>query len=415
MTSTARCPFRPRPDGIDFVDPDVLAEGIPLREFAELRKNAPVWWNAQEPGTGGFTDGGFWVVSRHADIKAISRDPDTFSANRKGVVISFFEGMDEEKIELTKALLINHDPPEHTRLRRIVSRLFAPRAVAELEEKLRTAARRIVEEAAATGSGDFVADIASRLPLLAIADLIGVPAEDHEKVFHWANSVVNLEDPDAGLDDPAVANAQLLAYAYGMADERRRCPADDIVTKLVHADLDGEWMTEEEFGFFVVLLAVAGNETTRNAITHGLNAFLDNPEQWDLYRRERPVTAADEIVRWSTPVYAFQRTATRDVELGGAEISAGQRVGLFYASANFDDDVFENPSEFNVLRNPNPHLGFGGQGTHFCLGANLARTEINLMFNAIADVLPDITKLGEPKRLRSAWLNGVTGFDVRYR
>ena len=415
MTSTVRCPFSSRPDGIDFVDPDLLAEGIPLREFAELRKNAPVWWNAQEPGTGGFTDGGFWVVSRHADIKAISRDPDTFSANRKGVVISFFEGMDEEKIELTKALLINHDPPEHTRLRRIVSRLFAPRAVAELEEKLRTAARRIVEEAAATGSGDFVADIASRLPLLAIADLIGVPAEDHEKVFHWANSVVNLEDPDAGLDDPAVANAQLLAYAYGMADERRRCPADDIVTKLVHADLDGEWMTQEEFGFFVVLLAVAGNETTRNAITHGLNAFLDNPEQWDLYRRERPGTAADEIVRWSTPVYAFQRTATRDVELGGAEISAGQRVGLFYASANFDDEVFENPYEFNVLRSPNPHLGFGGQGTHFCLGANLARTEINLMFNAIADVLPDITKLGEPKRLRSAWLNGVTGFDVRYR
>ena len=415
MTSTLGCPFSSRPDGIDFVDPDVLGQGVPLREFAELRRNAPVWWNAQEPGTGGFTDGGFWVISRHADIKAISRDPDTWSANRKGVVISFFEGMDEEKIELTKALLINHDPPEHTRLRRIVSRLFAPRAVAELEEKLRIAARRIVAEAAESESGDFVADIAAKLPLQAIADLIGVPAEDHQKVFHWANSVINLEDPDAGLDDPTVANAQLLAYAYGMADERRRCPADDIVTKLVHADLDGEWMTQEEFGFFVVLLAVAGNETTRNAITHGLNAFLDHPEQWEIYRRDRPETAADEIVRWSTPVYAFQRTATRDVQLGDAAIAAGDRVGLFYASANFDDEVFENPHEFNVLRNPNPHLGFGGQGTHFCLGANLARTEINLMFNAIADVLPDITKLGEPRRLRSAWLNGVKSFDVRYR
>ena len=415
MTSTLGCPFSSRPDGIDFVDPDVLGQGVPLREFAELRRNAPVWWNAQEPGTGGFTDGGFWVISRHADIKAISRDPDTWSANRKGVVISFFEGMDEEKIELTKALLINHDPPEHTRLRRIVSRLFAPRAVADLEEKLRIAARRIVAEAAESESGDFVADIAAKLPLQAIADLIGVPAEDHQKVFHWANSVINLEDPDAGLEDPTVANAQLLAYAYGMADERRRCPADDIVTKLVHADLDGEWMTEEEFGFFVVLLAVAGNETTRNAITHGLNAFLDHPEQWEIYRRDRPETAADEIVRWSTPVYAFQRTATRDVQLGGAAIAAGDRVGLFYASANFDDEVFENPHEFNVLRNPNPHLGFGGQGTHFCLGANLARTEINLMFNAIADVLPDITKLGEPRRLRSAWLNGVKSFDVLYR
>lgn len=415
MTSTVGCPFSSRPDGIDFVDPDVLAEGIPLREFAELRRTAPVWWNAQEPGAGGFTDGGFWVISRHADIKAISRDPDTFSANRKGVVISFFEGMDEEKIELTKALLINHDPPEHTRLRRIVSRLFAPRAVAELEEKLRRAARQIVEEAADKDAGDFVTDIAARLPLLAIADLIGVPAEDRDKVFHWANSVINLEDDDAGLDDPAVANAQLLAYAYAMADDRRRCPADDIITKLVHADLDGEWMTQEEFGFFVVLLAVAGNETTRNAITHGLNAFLDNPEQWEIYRRDRPETAADEIVRWSTPVYAFQRTTTRDVELSGTRIPAGDRVGLFYASANFDEEVFENPHEFNVLRNPNPHLGFGGQGTHYCLGANLARTEINLMFNAIADVLPDIRKLGEPQRLRSAWLNGVKSFDVRYR
>lgn len=415
MTSTVGCPFSSRPDGIDFVDPDVLAEGIPLREFAELRRTAPVWWNAQEPGAGGFTDGGFWVISRHADIKAISRDPDTFSANRKGVVISFFEGMDEEKIELTKALLINHDPPEHTRLRRIVSRLFAPRAVAELEEKLRRAARQIVEEAADKDAGDFVTDIAARLPLLAIADLIGVPAEDRDKVFHWANSVINLEDDDAGLDDPAVANAQLLAYAYAMADDRRHCPADDIITKLVHADLDGEWMTQEEFGFFVVLLAVAGNETTRNAITHGLNAFLDNPEQWEIYRRDRPETAADEIVRWSTPVYAFQRTTTRDVELSGTRIPAGDRVGLFYASANFDEEVFENPHEFNVLRNPNPHLGFGGQGTHYCLGANLARTEINLMFNAIADVLPDIRKLGEPQRLRSAWLNGVKSFDVRYR
>ncbi|WP_099021182.1 cytochrome P450 [Mycolicibacterium palauense] len=419
MTSTASCPFTSFGEGFDFVDPDVLLRGVPLRQFAELRRTAPVWWNAQAPGRGGFTDGGFWVVSRHADIKTVSRDPDTWSANAKGVVISVFDGAEPEQMEATKALLINHDPPEHSRLRRIVSKMFTPRGVAELEERLRVAAYAIVEAAAAKGSGDFVADVAARLPLMAIADLIGVPESDRDEVFRWANTVINLEDvnTDGGPDGegPMEANAQLLGYAYAMAEDRRRCPADDIVTRLVNADVDGEWMTEAEFGFFVILLAVAGNETTRNAITHGLNAFLDNPEQWERFKAERPTSAADEIVRWSTPVQAFQRTATRDTELGGVTVRGGQRVGLFYGSGNFDEDVFERPEVFDITRDPNPHLGFGGQGTHYCLGANLARMEIGLMFDAIADVLPGITKLDEPQRLRSAWLNSVKSFPVRYR
>ncbi|MBW8710955.1 MAG: cytochrome P450, partial [Mycobacterium sp.] len=199
------------------------------------------------------------------------------------------------------------------------------------------------------------------------------------------------------------------------AEERRRCPADDIVTRLIEADIDGESLDDVEFAFFVILLAVAGNETTRNAMTHGMNAFFENPDQWELFKRERPETAADEIVRWATPVHCFQRTALADTELGGVAIREGQRVGLFYSSANYDDAVFDRPFQFNVLRDPNPHLGFGGNGAHFCIGANLARMEIKLIFNEIANQLPDIAKLSEPQRLRSGWINGVKELQVSYR
>ncbi|MCK5753064.1 MAG: cytochrome P450, partial [Mycobacterium sp.] len=324
------------------------------------------------------------------------------------------DGVTAEQLDLTKALLINHDAPEHTRLRKIVSRLFTPRAVAALEEKLAVASREIVAAAAAKSSGDFVADVAMNLPLQAIADLIGVPEADRERLFHWTNSIMNTDDPDFD-SDPTTANAELMGYAYTMAEERRRCPADDIVTRLVQADIDGEAMEDVEFAFFVILLAVAGNETTRNAMTHGMNAFFDNPDQWELFKRERPDSAIDEIIRWATPVHCFQRTALEDVELGGVTIREGQRAGLFYSSANFDEDVFDRPFEFDILRNPNPHLAFGGNGAHYCIGANLARMEIKLIFDELADQVPDIAKLAEPKRLRSGWINGVKELQVSYR
>jgi cholest-4-en-3-one 26-monooxygenase len=403
------CPFGA---GYDFTDPDVLEKGIPVTEFAELRKTAPVWWNEQSESI--FDDGGYWVISRHEDIKAISRDGDLWSTNRKGVVMRMPDGTTPEQLELTKALLINHDAPEHTRLRKLVSRLFTPRAVAGLEEKLATAAHEIVSDAMGKDSGNFVDDIAMRLPLLAIADMLGVPEDDREKLFTWTNQIMNNEDPDYE-SDYAAANAELMGYAYTMAEERRRCPADDIVTKLVQADVDGEWMEDVEFAFFVILLAVAGNETTRNAMTHGMNAFFENPKQWELFKSGRPDTAVDEIVRWATPVHCFQRTATADTELGGVAIKEGQRAGMFYSSANFDEAVFDRPFEFDILRNPNPHLGFGGNGAHFCIGANLARMEIKLIFNEIADQIPDISKLGEPQRLRSGWLNGVKDLQVSYQ
>lgn len=406
--NTTTCPFG---ENFDFTDPDVLLAGLPVTQFAELRRTAPVWWNPQPESI--FDDGGYWVISRHEDVKAVSRDGHLWSTNRKGAVMRLPEGVTADQLELTKALLINHDAPEHTRLRKLVSRLFTPRAIAQLEEKLAGAAKEIVRTAALKRDGDFVNDIAMNLPLLAIADLIGVPEADRAKLFDWTNAIMNTDDPDFD-SDPTTANAELMAYAYNMADERRRCPADDIVTRLIQADIDGDGLGDVEFAFFVILLAVAGNETTRNAMTHGMNAFFDNPEQWERFKRERPATAVDEIIRWASPVHCFQRTALADAELGGVTVREGQRVGLFYSSANFDEEVFDNPFQFDISRNPNPHLSFGGNGAHFCIGANLARMEIKLIFDELAEQIPDITRLAAPQRLRSGWINGVKCLDVAY-
>jgi cholest-4-en-3-one 26-monooxygenase len=313
--------------GFDFTDPAVLEHGVPAQEFALLRRTSPVWWNSQPTGTSGFHDGGFWLITKHADVKQISRDSASWSANINGVVMRHPDWMTADQIDLTKALLINHDAPTHTRLRKLVSRLFTPRAVNALEDKLCTAARTIVRTAADKGAGNFVDDIAAQLPLLAIADLLGVPQGDSDKLFAWSNAIMNTDDPESG-GDPITGNAEMLSYAYRLAEQRRQRPAGDIITTLVQADIDGEALDEAEFGFFVILLAVAGNETTRNTITHGMNAFFDHPDQWDLYKQHRPATAADEIIRWATPVHCFQRTALRDTEISGTPIRAGQRAGI---------------------------------------------------------------------------------------
>lgn len=399
---------------VDLTDPDLLEQGLPRERFAHLRRTAPVWWNAQEPGTGGgFHDGGFWAVSKHAHIREISKNSKLWSTNANGAIIRLPEYVTADQIEFTKALLINHDPPEHTRLRKIISRIFTPKAVAALEDRLAQTARRVVTEAAAKDTGNFVDDVAIHLPLQAILDLIGVPEPDRPRIHVLVDAIINSDDPDQTID-PTTANAELLGYAYEMAQDRRNNPTDDIVTTLVQADIDGAALDEMEFGFFVILLITAGNETTRNATTHGMNAFFDHPDQWELYQRTRPRTAIDEILRWSTPVNAFQRTALTDTEVGGVAITAGQRVGLFYGSANYDEEVFTDPFRFDITRDPNPHLSFGGNGAHFCIGANLARMELGLIFNAIADVVPDITRRGDIRRVRSGWLNGVKDLPVRY-
>jgi cholest-4-en-3-one 26-monooxygenase len=403
------------PPGFDFTDPDIHVERLPVDELAELRQVAPIWWNEQPLGLGGFDDGGFWVVTKHKDVKEVSLRSDVFSSQEKTAITRYKDGTVAEEIERGKFILLNMDAPQHTRLRNLVSRGFTPRAVEQLRGDLRERAQNIVKAAVAEGSGDFVEQVSCELPLQAIAGLLGVPQEDRRKLFDWSNQMVGDQDPEFARNDPMAASVEIIMYALKMAAAKAEDPGDDIVTTLIQADVDGHKLSDDELAFFVILLAVAGNETTRNSITQGMIAFTEFPDQWELFKKERPLTAVDEIVRWATPITAFQRTALEDFDLSDVRISKGQRVAMFYRSANFDEEVFEDPLTFNILRNPNPHVGFGGTGAHYCIGANLARMTIDLMFNAIADHMPDLTPLARPERLRSGWLNGVKHWKVDYQ
>ena len=403
------------PPGFDFTDPDIYTERLPVEEFAEVRATAPIWWNEQAPGNGGgFHDGGFWAITKLNDVKEVSLRSDVFSSYENGVIPRFNNDIAREDIDLQRFVMLNMDAPHHTRLRKIISRGFTPRAIGRLRDELNERAQNIAKAAAAAGSGDFVEQVACELPLQAIAGLLGVPQEDRDKLFRWSNEMTGNDDPEYADIDPKASSVEVLTYAMQMAALKAENPGDDIVTTLINADIEGEKLSDDEFGFFVMMLAVAGNETTRNSITQGMMAFADFPDQWELYKKERPETAADEIVRWATPVTSFQRTALQDYELSGVQIKKGQRVVMFYRSANFDEEVFEDPFTFNILRNPNPHVGFGGTGAHYCIGANLARMTINLIFNAVADHMPDLKPISAPERLRSGWLNGIKHWQVDY-
>lgn len=409
------------PVDIDLVDPDTFTTGMPFEAFARMRRQSPVFWHSQQGAPGG----GFWAVTRHAELREVSRRPDVFSSAEQGSLLhsagSAKSARTAESAEPERAappaLLLDMDPPAHNELRRIVQRAFTPRTIRRLEPRLRGFAEDIVARALSKGSGDFVTDVAAELPLLAICELLGVPAADRTKIFDWSNRLIGFDDPEfhTSPEDGMLASGQMYRYANELAVDRTRAPQDDLVTALLHAEVDGEALTVEQFDAFFLLLAVAGNETTRNAITHGMCAFFEHPDQWRLFLEERPETATEEIIRWGTPVMQFQRTATADFTLGGRLIRAGERVGLFYTSGNRDPEFCAEPDRFDITRTPNEHVAFGGGGPHFCLGANLARAEIRILFDTIADHMPGIAPIGEPHRLRSMFINGIKTCPVRYR
>ncbi len=408
---------RPRcPVDLDLIDPDTFASGVPLDAFATMRADAPVFWHAQPNPW----DEGFWVVSRHEDVVEVSRTPEVFSSWERGSLLQLplRDGQDpDEALATTRMLMLNMDPPEHSAYRNIVQRAFTPRTIRDLEPRLEEFAHEIIDRALAKREGDFVEDVAAELPLLAICELVGVPAEDRKLVFDLSNKLVGGDDPEfrRAPEEAELAMMEMYMFADRIAAARKECPADDVATKLLEASVDGSHLTQEQFDVFFMLLMVAGNETTRNAITHGMKAFFDHPDQWELFKRERPLdSAAEEIIRWATPVMQFQRTALKDYVLGGQQIKKGDRVAIYYSSANRDATALDAPDRFDITREENEHVAFGGGGPHFCLGANLARAEIRIIFNAIADRMPDIQQLGEPRPLRSMFLHAIKELPVRY-
>jgi cholest-4-en-3-one 26-monooxygenase len=399
---------------IDLLDRDRFTQGIPHEWFTWLRANAPVFHH-DEPG-----GAGFWVITRYADVVTANRDAASFSSSQERGGVVMLEGPTAPipGTEMAGDMMLFMDPPRHTRYRKLVNRGFTPRMIAALEVHVRDLTIGIVEAAMAKGDCDFVVDVAAELPLEVIAELLGVPREDRHKLFQWSNRMVGSDDPEYQVAEDAVTEAQIemFMYAQALAAERRAQPRADIVTTLLEAEIEGDQLTEMDFNLFFMLLSVAGNETTRNAIAHGMNAFLEHPDQWELLVSDpgRHIAGAvEEILRWASPVMYFRRNATRDITLGGQSIKAGDKISLWYISANRDESVFDEPFRFDITRDPNPHIAFGGGGPHFCLGAQLARLEIRLLFEELARRVPRLEALGAPDRLRSNFIGGIKHLPVR--
>lgn len=427
------------------VNPDTYLDRVPHAELARLRERAAVVW-VDEPAVPPWPAGpGFWAVLRHVEAKAVLRDPAVYSSHLRATQIA--DPPDDDALAFVRQMMLNQDPPEHTRLRGLLTRAFTPRAVARLEDRITIWARELVEGVAADGGCDFATDVAADLPLRTLAEIFGVPAEDRWLMYDWSNRVIGYQDreyagsarasaaggtgmarralalrplpgPDGLLPDQRTRAGMpdLYAYANELGELRRREPGQDVMSNLMREvdDVTGRVSTGEFENLFW-LFSVAGNETLRNALPGGLLALVTHPAQYRRLRADRSLlpTAVDEMLRWWTPVMRFRRTATVDTELGGTRIRAGDKVVAWFSSANRDERVFADPDRFDVGRRPNDHLGFG-HGPHYCLGAHLAKVQMRALFTAVLDVLGEVRLAGDPARLRSNFQNGIKHLPVTW-
>lgn len=399
-------------DDINLFDPDVYVDAVPHEQFELLRREAPVFLHHLPDGRR------FWCLTRHDDLVKTNRDFATFSSWRQTALTNASIG---DALEQQRLMMLNMDPPEHSKLRMLVNKGFTPRMIRGLMDHLREEAHDIVAAAIERGEVEFVEEIAAELPLIAIAEFLGVPREDRKIIFDLSNRLVGSEDPDYQVDQASSMTAAMEMYAYAqqLADDRRANPRDDIVTALLQAEVDGERLTELEFNLFFMMLAVAGNETTRNGISHGMLALLEHPDQQQRLRDDPSKLdhAMDEVLRYGSPVMHFRRQTTKEVEVGGVTIPEDEGVVFWHISANYDETAFTNPREFDIDRDPKElqrQIAFGGGGPHFCLGANLARAEMRAIF---AELLEQATweQLAPARRLRSNFINGIKELKVSLR
>jgi linalool 8-monooxygenase len=407
------------PEIIDLTDLDIFAEREPHEEFRILRNEYPLYWNPEadpEPG--------FWNVTKYADIKFVGSHPELFSS-AQGINIALDPAVSAavgpaSGIALGTAAgsMITMDPPMHVSYRKIANPWFTARAVAGLEDRVRELTRKYLDEVAPRGECEFMTEIAARLPIAVLCDILGVPHADEAKIFEWSNKLIGLDDPDLGPENDAeVASTFMALFAYGqrMIADRRSNPREDLMTAIAHAEYEGKPIPPMLLNGFFLLMVIAGNETTRNTVTGGIKALIEHPDQ----RRkliENPgliPTAVEEILRWVSAVAYMRRTATQDVEMHGRKIAAGDKIVMWYGAANRDEDVFANPDVFDVRRDPNEHLAFG-YGQHRCLGARLAQLQLRVMIGEILARIPDMEFNGEVRRLRSNFINGIKCMPVKF-
>lgn len=407
---------------LDVASPKVYAHGVPHAELAALRRHDPVHWHPW-PGT----RGGFWLLAKHADVVAVSKQPKLFSSQLGHTAL---EDREPDELEARRSM-IETDPPEHTRLRRLVSDAFTRPRVKEYADFTRATVRGLLDAAIARGEFDWVREISEPLPVTILISILGLAPEDVPMVVELTSEMAAATDADYRPDPakyPTDIDPRLLpfgtpaaqaVYEYGrrIGAERRRHPRDDLVSRLVHAEVDGEHLTDTEYTNFFQLFIFAGNETTRTAISHGILALMEHPDEFERLRRDRTLldSAVEEILRYGTPLIYFRRTAVQDTEIRGVPIQAGDRVAMWYLSANFDEDVFEDPHRFDVGRHPNPHTTFGRGGPHFCIGSFLAKLEIQILLEEMLDRGVRFELTGAPVRLSSNFVNGFKSIPVRVR